>query len=310
VLAAWAALGGMFIWTYWPTLVHLLYSWINTLDYQHGPFVPVFALFLLWHRRPMIEGKPLQGTWWAVPFFGAWLLSRWLIFYFHYEIDAYSMFPFLIGMTLFLGGWLAMWWAWPSLLFLVFMVPLPGVLATGLSRPLQAIAIRGSVFVLQTLGIPAVIVGGDGNVIQLTDKTLGIEEACSGLRMLMLFFAICLGVAFVLRVRLWERVVLVVSAVPIAVFSNITRIVLVAVMHELSWHHLADFTHNQAAAFVMMPLALLLVAGEMQLIARLLVSPLPEGPLTLGGAPAASRRVSAAGDRLSGGGGILFPPKK
>ena len=42
-----------------------------------------------------------------------------------YYRDIDSLFPFLIGMTLAIGGWKALRWAWPSILFLLFMVPPP-----------------------------------------------------------------------------------------------------------------------------------------------------------------------------------------
>jgi exosortase/archaeosortase family protein len=120
-------------------------------------------------------------------------------------------------------------------------------------------------------------------VIQLTGGTqLGVVEACSGLRMLMLFFAICLGAAILLRRPLWEKIVIVISAIPIAVFSNVVRITLTAFLHEQVSAELADRVFHDLAGLLMMPLALLLLWGEMVLLGNLFLEPVSEGPLSLG----------------------------
>ena len=80
----------------------------------------------------------------------------------------------------------------PAVLYLVFMVPLPGFLGRAMSQSLQSIATQSSVFSLQLLGVPAV---AQGNVIHLSDQTLGVAEACSGLRMLYAIFPLPLGSA-------------------------------------------------------------------------------------------------------------------
>ena len=94
-----------------------------------------------------------------------------------------------------------MHWAWPSIGFLVFMVPLPAFVSVMLSRPLQLIATRCSLYALQTLGIPAIVHSGQGNVIHLPPpcEPLEVERACSGLSMLTLFFAICIGEAILMQ---------------------------------------------------------------------------------------------------------------
>ena len=228
VLIGWAVLAVVLAWTYWSTIGYLLRIWWTLPDYGHGFFVPVFAAFLLWLRQEMVDSWPKRGTWWAMPFFALWALIRWANLYFNYDRDADSLFPLLAGIALFLGGWRALRWAWPSILFLGFMVPLPSFVQAMLSRPLQHIATRASVYSLQTLGISALVRGDQGNVIQLPDPCppLEVERACSGLSMLTLFFAVCVGAAFVMRVRWWEKAIILVSAVPIAVFSNVVRITL------------------------------------------------------------------------------------
>lgn len=288
VLAAWGVLLGLVAWTYWPTISLLVGTWSSTEDYGHCFFVVPFAAFLLWLRQNIVRPWPGQGTYWAVPFFVAWALIRWGGAYLKYAgVEPYSLVVFLAGLTLFLGGWRAMRWAWPSIVFLVFMVPLPGFLAGGLSRFLQGLATRASEFVLQTVGVRAVAIG---NVIQLSnpDAKLEVAQACSGIRMLMLFLAICVGAAFMLRGPLWAKALVVVSAIPIALFSNVTRIALNGMLSEWINPGVGHWVHDNAGWF-MMPMAMLLLWGEMSLVDKLFLEPVKEGPLALGGPGVKSR---------------------
>lgn len=294
VLVAWFAVVGMFSWTYWSSIRALYYAWKQP-EYGHGYFVPLFALYLLWHRRKMFsESSAWRGSLWGLTFIAIWVAMRCAAIYLNFGwLPEASLLPFVIGLTLFVGGWRALHWAWPAIAFLVFMIPLPGPIQGSLSQPLQRIGTEASVYVIQTLGIASV---PEGNVIKLTltaaegiiEKKLGVVEACSGLRMLMLFFAICFGAALVVKKPLWERLVIVASAVPIAILSNVVRISLTAILCWAACHWPSVISQEQAdeffhgmAGLLMMPVALLILWMEMALISKLMIAPLPERPLVL-----------------------------
>lgn len=286
-LAAWGVLTAIFVFTYAGALRMMVGIWLREPDYGHGFFVPLFALALLWLRRDMMDPLPRRGSWWAVPVFALWAGVRLFSAYYYYlTLDPASIVLFFAGLTLALGGWRAMRWAWPAILFLIFMVPMPIVAATALRHPLQRISTECSVFVIQTLGIPAVVLGEGGNVIQLEKETLGVVEACSGLRMLMLFFAICVGAAFVLRGPWWEKVVIVLSAAPIAVFANIVRITSTAVLYHLEFKALAEKTFHDMAGLLMSPIAVAVLAAELSLFHKLFPAVAEDRPLALSGRPA------------------------
>ncbi len=126
-------------------------------------------------------------------------------------------------------------------------------------------------------------------MIQLPQATLGVAEACSGIRMLMLFFAICVGAAFVLRSPLWKKIVLVAAAVPIAVFANVMRITVTAILYDLAhrWptvisEETAQWVFHDGAGLLMMPLALAILWALWSLMEKLVVDESPEGPLAMG----------------------------
>src|SRR5262249_5165438 len=133
-----------------------------------------------------------------------------------------------------LGGWRYLGWAWPSIAFLAFMVPLPWRIETAMGPPLQGLATMASTYLLQTLGFMAF---AEGNVIQLDEAKIGVVEACNGLSMLMTFVALSTAVAMVVRRPLVDRLVLVASSVPVALLANIFRITLTGVLHETVGGH-------------------------------------------------------------------------
>src|SRR5262249_5187392 len=136
-------------------------------------------------------------------------------------LSAGALIPTLFGIALLVGGPAAFRWSAPMILFLGFMIPLPYAIETALGRPLQSIATQGSTWMLQTLGLPAV---SEGNVILLEHGRFAVVEACNGLSMLLTFAAMTTAMAMVVNRPLLDRLLLVLSTIPVAVFVNIVRI--------------------------------------------------------------------------------------
>jgi len=257
-----------------------------------GPFVRVSATTL--------ARLPDRGTWWGLALVGVAVVLRWASVYFAMALLApFSLLPLAVGVTLLVGGWRALLWAGPSLEFLVFMFPLPGQLQDLARYQLQYVATAVSVFVLQTCGF-AVPDPAGSNVIQLPGGApLQVAQACSGLRMLMLFCAVCYGAAFVMKRPVWQKIVVLFSIVPIAIVSNVIRITSTGISQEVfgvsgkMLEHVHDY-----AGLVMMPVGLLLLWGEVTLLGNLFLEPEDEGPLALGHvlggtAPQGGSRVGA-----------------
>jgi exosortase len=181
------------------------------------------------------------------------------------------------------GGWSVLGWSWPALAFLAFMVPLPFTIEISLAVPLRRIATELSTYALQTLGCPAV---AEGNIILIDDMRLGVEEACSGLGMLMTFFALATALAMIVNAPLRDRLVLIVSAIPIAVGANVIRITATGVAYHLAGKdsELAKLIYHDLAGWLMMPLALAMLWIELKFLANLFIeepaaakAPLPIG---------------------------------
>ena len=128
---------------------------------------------------------------------------------------------------------------------------------------MQRIATLASTNVLQTMGIFA---QADGNVILLSEHELGVVEACSGLSMLLSFVAISAGMAIVVSRPWLDRAIILASAVPIAVFCNVVRIVVTGVLYNEAGRELGDKVFHDLAGWLMLVMALVALWLELKLI--------------------------------------------
>jgi exosortase len=258
------------LWAYGNTLVEMAQAWNTHAEYSHGYLVPGFAAVLLWLRRDRLDVAALRPSWWGLPVLAAGLALRLAgTFYYFVFLDALSLLPCLAGLVLLAGGRAAWRWTWPGLLFLAFMIPLPFSVATALSGPLQRLATVVSTFLLQTFGLPAL---AEGNVILINDASIAIVEACSGLRMLVVFIALSTAVALVIRRPLTDKLIVLASAIPIALTSNVVRITATGVLHETVGGEKANAFFHDVGGWLMMPLGLALLGAELWLMSRLFLT--------------------------------------
>ena len=281
ILAALVVVIGVFIALFWDAWGVLLQRWAGDPDYTHGFLVPVVSGYLLWQRRGMLREVRFSPTWSAVAmgiacFILAGVIRAASLILFARILDPAAIVPCVFGLILLLGGWGAFRWAWPSALFLIFMLPLPGFVSTLLSHPLQRAATIASTFLLQTLGVSAM---AEGNVIALRDGQLEVVQACSGLKMMSLFVAVCVAAAFIMRRPLLDRILVVVSAPLNALAANIIRITVTGVLHELNL--VGTNMQHDLAGWLMMPAAVVLVWIELYLLDRILVQQSETAPVVV-----------------------------
>jgi exosortase len=289
-LALLGVLTASLLWAYWPTLADMVRRWSDYPQYSHGYLVPGFALYLLWHRREELARAPGGFSWWFAPLLllgglirlaGAYLYMEWM--------DALSLLPTLAAVVLLLAGKGSLRWAGPSVLFLVFMMPLPFRIEVALAHRLQAVATVMSTYLLQVVGFPAF---AEGNIIHINNTPIEVAAACSGLSMMMTFFALSAAVALLIDRPLPDRAVVLLSAVPIALLANVARITATGILYATNHSRIAHAVFHDLAGWLMMPLALALLAGELHVLGRLLIKREPEpGPMAFAlAAPAAPVR--------------------
>jgi exosortase len=242
--------------SYWPTIQGLIKTWQNVPDYSHGFLIVPTAVFMLWSRRDTMPalGKPSwAGVVASLAFCG---LLRWAgARYFFGFLDHWSIMFFALAATFALGGWRLVKWALPAIAFLFFMFPLPFAIEGLLSSPLQRIATKISVWCLQLLGQPCY---SAGNIIYVGDNTLEVAQACSGLRLFLSIVAVGYVYLVLTDGPLWEKVLLAVATLPIAIVANSVRIIGTGLLYQSTTDEGMRHLAHDAAGWLMMPLAALL----------------------------------------------------
>ena len=243
---------------YWPTLVQMMGGWsrdpIHTsIGPSHGGLVPIFALVLLWHRWDRVREAKLEATGWGIAFLLGGVALHFTASGMNVlPVDAFSLLPVLVGMTLLIGGWPLLRVVWPCIALLAFSLPWPFRVEMAVAGPLRHFAASVSTYLLQTIGYSALL---EGTTIHIETTQLQVIDECSGLGMLITFVALTTTIAF-MRTAPWpDRIAMIVSAVPIAIIANIVRVtgscMAFVGVTEGAWQFIHDLL-----GWVMMPLAL------------------------------------------------------
>jgi exosortase len=271
-----AALG----WSFRSSFYYLAQFWIKDSNYSHGWLIAPFALVILWQRRQALEQiTPRANIAGFVALAGLLALRAYLYEQNEQWAEA-ALIPLVVAaLILAVGGWRVLRWSLPAVIYLFFMIPLPPRFNELLASPLQTVATLGAVQVLRVLRLPVL---SEGNVIYIGAQHLEVAEACRGLSMMLSFAALITLMVILVGRPIWERVVLVLSIIPIALFCNIIRISVTAVAY---WYKNQEVhTVHDAAGLAMMVLALVLVLLELKVMSWVVVEERERGPALLSAA--------------------------
>jgi exosortase len=225
VLPWWqgAALLLLIVWLYASILARLFAQWMNDPNFSHGIFVPAFAVFVLWQNRNRLNDIESGPSWTGLPVIVCGLIMLVL------GVLGAELFFSRVSLLLLLAGLIILFQGWPLFraaffpwAFLILMVPIPAIIFQRVTFPLQLLASKLASGVLPLAGVPVL---REGNVIVLPSMPLEVAEACSGIRSLLSLLTLAIIYGYLMDQRKWVRVLVVLSAVPIAVVANSFRIV-------------------------------------------------------------------------------------
>jgi exosortase len=166
----------------------------------------------------------------------------------------------LAGLFTLICGTLAFRRYWFAFFFLIFMVPLPIALYSKFASPLQLLASRVASTVMNATGVPVLC---EGNRMTLPGGLqMFVAEACSGMRQLTGFLALTTAVAYLSMRPIWYRVIIVISALPIALSANIARVMLTGYIMHFVNPQFALGTYHTLEGLVMMAFGLALLHCE------------------------------------------------
>jgi exosortase len=216
-------LSALLLWLYFATLHRLVLQWWHDPNFSHGFFVPLFAAFIVWQERKRLATITIRPSW-----SGLFLLLFGLCVLVLGQVGAelflsrLSLLIVLAGLIVFFAGWSffrAVLFPWA---FLLLMIPIPELVFSQITFPLQILASKVASAALPWLGVPVL---REGNIIILPTLSLEVADACSGIRSLMTLATLAVIYGYLSERSLPLRVLLAVAALPIAVAANSLRII-------------------------------------------------------------------------------------
>ena len=210
---SWLALAALLSGLYGPILARLAAQWWNDPNFSHGPFVPLFSLYVLWQDRERFRALRREPSWWGalIVVFGLGLLIGGVVGA-ELFLSRVSLLIVLAGLVVLFLGWNHMREAIFPWAFLLLMIPIPKIVFNQITLPLQKFASVTAAHVLPILGVP---VFREGNIINLPAMPLEVAEACSGIRSLMSLTTLAIIYGYFMEPKKWVRLLLALASVPI-----------------------------------------------------------------------------------------------
>jgi len=207
---------------YYKILAGLAVDWWTDPNFSHGFLIPVFSAFVIWQNRKRLAAIESRPSWFGlVVILGSLAVLVVGVLGAEFFLMRSSFVFLLAGLVIYFLGWRhfrALLFPWA---FLFFMIPIPVILFNQVAFPLQFLAAKFASSLLALVGVPVL---RDGNIIKLPTMTLEVAQACSGIRSLMSLGALAVIFGYIVETRIFPRILLALSAIPIAVAANGFRI--------------------------------------------------------------------------------------
>jgi exosortase len=274
------AISAALLFAYAAVLRKLTFDWWTDDNYSHGLLVPFAIGYILWSRRDRLKqetARPaflLGGATVLLALFALWAGTAGAELY----MQRLSLVLILIGITIYFWGVRFLRLVFVPLCLLLLAIPIPAIIFNKIAFPLQLFASRCAVWSMTLFNIPVL---RQGNVIELLPlnsletKKLEVVEACSGIRSLMTLMTLAFVFAYFTYPKdsnksgtrfgwlrsygFWRSVIIVTSAVPIAIFTNALRVSGTGVLARYYGTKVADGFFHSFSGWVIYVVAFLLL---------------------------------------------------
>jgi len=222
---------------------HFLYTQVRIgivtpHDWGHTLVIPFISGWFVWMNREELCREPFRPAWTGLIFIVGGMLwysmallgpTAWQ----HHNIQGAGVALTLAGVVLLIFGWRSAKYLWfPVAYLVIFGQAVSDRFIQPVTLRLQDLAAQGAYVLLNAMQFDTDI---SGNVLtvfgsQGEPHPLNVAEACSGMRMLVAFLALGTAMAYAGLDRWWQRTLLVLMAVPVALAVNIVRVATLGVL--------------------------------------------------------------------------------
>ncbi len=255
-------IGGLICYLFRREIGEVIETWFVDSNWSHGFLVPLFSVYFINRKKDQILNVQTRPN-----YLGMLLLVMVIVFYAlnRFSPSGYEYFCRLCpiaaagAVVLLLGGWGLVSYTWLPVAFLVFAVPLPDRYYKAMTIPMRQWAASAASGLLNL--VPELEATANGVVIDVLyrgktlEPGLDVAEACAGMRLLMAFVALGVVMAYVHERPLWQRIILLASTVPIAIFCNIVRVAATGFIYVLIHPRYAQGIYHDVLGLAMLPLA-------------------------------------------------------
>ncbi len=207
---------------YAPIVLGLVRQWWEDADAGYGAIVAIAAGLAVRQRWTRISATPVAGSAWGAAAVAA---AAGLYMVGMLAADVFLLRVSLVGFAaasvLFVCGPAHVRLLAAPLALLLVAIPLPSIVVTELTMPLQLAASRTAAALIELAGVAVI---RDGNILTIGGVSLEVAEACSGLRSLVTLAAMTAVYASIRGLTLRLTLLLAAATVPVALAGNGMRI--------------------------------------------------------------------------------------
>ncbi|MFC1632018.1 exosortase/archaeosortase family protein [Candidatus Omnitrophota bacterium] len=234
----------VFLIAYIPTFVWMWERWFAKESYYgHGILIPLVSFYVFWQRRSLLKTINISSSGWGLFIIAAGLVVHIVCALLKiYFLSGFSLVLVLYGLVLFFFGKEISGKLIFPIFFLLAMIPLPLVLISNLTVKLKLYAAHMATFTLNKIGFPSIL---DGSIIRMPNSFTNVGAPCSGLRSLISLLTLGIIFSFFMKTSYIKKVLLLISAVPIAIVTNVMRITMISIVNDLYGEKVAlGFFHD------------------------------------------------------------------
>jgi len=253
-------------------IYHSALTWLVTHDWEKEAYsycwlIPPLVLFLIWLKRDELVFLPSEPSWSGLAPICVGIVFFWLGElggeYFTMYVSSWLI---LVGLCLLHLGWNKLKTIGFALFFILTMFPVPDFINTRIMLQLRLISSKLGVAIIKLFGLPAT---RNGNIIDLGFTKLQVVDACSGLHSLISLIVLCLLLVYFFKDHIWKRVVLFLSSIPLAIFTNSLRIAMTAILFKYFGAGVAEGFFHKFSGLLIFAICIPVLLIEMKVLEKL-----------------------------------------